>query len=197
MYALGAPEVLLLRDLGHQQHVGGGDVVTLGRSGVRVTSGDADHVASLDEATLLHDVNRGGHGLVNIAAGSAVQHGDAPVEAALAHGLLVGGHGEDRQLRAEVGDEAGGAAGVGGGDDALGAHAVGGGDGGKADGAVDVTDAAALVVVVALLEVLLGLLADGGHHLHGLDRVLAGGGLAGEHHAVGSRRRASRSRCRP
>ena len=71
-------------------------------------------------------------------------------------------------------------------EDALGVHAVGHLERREARGAVDVAHAAAVVVLLALGHVLLGLLADLGHRLDGLDRVLAGRGLTGEHDAVGA-----------
>ena len=89
-------------NLRHEQHVRRGDVVTLGRRGVRIAGGDADEVALVHKALLVDEVEGLADGHVNGALGGAGKDGDAPVEAALTDGLIVRGHSKDRQLRAEV-----------------------------------------------------------------------------------------------
>ena len=71
----------------------------------------------------------------------------------------------------------------------FGAHGGGHVHGRKAHDVVD--DARALAALGHLelgvqAQVLLGLVRDARLHAHGLDRVLAGRGLAGEHHGVGA-----------
>ena len=156
----------------------------------RIASGGNGEVAFLDVTELLGGLDC----LDNGAVDGALRDGgqvriNAPVHDHLLNGPLVTGERADGHVRTEVGDQARGAAGGGGDGDALGAH-----DGGHVHSGHthDVVDDAGAVRVLGGLElrvdgkVLLGLVRDVGLHLDGLDRVLAGSGLAGEHDGVGA-----------
>ncbi len=91
---------------------------------------------------------------------------------------------QDGHVRAEVGNQAGGAASGGGHGDALGAHGGGHLDGGHAHNVVDDASTGSALGHGELGvngHVLLSLDGYGGLHLDGLDRVLTGSGLAGQH----------------
>ena len=108
-----AREVLMqteLLDLCDHEHVRRGDVVALGRRGLRIAGGHDDDVARIDKAALLCDIE----GLIEGRGERALLDGldglDAPGEAALADRVLARGQSDDRQGRTEVGDQASGTA---------------------------------------------------------------------------------------
>ena len=92
-------------------------------------------------------------------------------------------------LRAVLRDQLRGRAGQGRHDECLGVKLTRGGDRRCADCIGDVCVGALIdvpLLILCVVEELLGVLDDGSHHIEGLDRVLAGRGLTGQHHGVGT-----------
>jgi hypothetical protein len=127
------------------------------------------------------------HHLVDVLGVVDGVRSDPPAERELPPGAFVGGERDDGHRGACLGDEVRGASALGEGDDDARADLVGdvgGGAGdGLGDGAVGGGEGAGLVAVE---RALLGLGDDARHHAAGEHGVLAAGGLAGEHDAVGA-----------
>ena len=119
-----------------------------------------------------------------IGAGGEVHHerGDAPGDGQLALDLLVHDAGDDGLRGAVLAQQAGSVAGLGHGDDGRSVDVLCG-QAGSVCGSVADADLAGGIgqAVVAVVDLVLGALCNGGHGLEGLNRVCARSGLAGEH----------------
>ena len=115
------------------------------------------------------------------------QRHHAPGESQLVPGALAGGKAEDRDRRAEARDHAHREAADGRDHNGLRVKVDGHGAGRVGDGVHPVVDGNALRLEEAdIVDVALGLLGDLAHDAHGVHRVLARGGLAGEHDGAGA-----------
>ena len=154
----------------------------------RYTGGDHHQVALMDQATLLRRLHGEVHQLVGVAGIGHHQRHHAEIQGHLAAHLLIQQTGHHGGGRAEAADHLGGGAPLADGDDCVGADVGGGGTGGvgRSGGNGQAAGAGQTLHPLGVVDLAFCPLGDGIHGLHGLHRVLARGGLAGEHDGGGA-----------
>ena len=179
-----------LADLGHVSDVRGRRLAVGLDAHASIAGGCHGELALMDIAELLGGLDRLHDGAVDGALGDGGEvRLHAPVHDHLLDGPLVTRERADGHVGTEVRDQACRTAGGGGDGDALGADGGSHVDSGKAHDVVDGARGRSALghhERSVCRQVLLGLVGDAGLHLHGLDRVHAGRGLAGEHDGVGA-----------